>query len=143
MKRAASLCDMRVLQHQMPAGQFGEVRNAAAEQHRHQADVHLIDQSEVERLLGDGSAGNRGILAIGDLPGTGDGRFDPFDERRPRPTHGSVSGGLVSDNHHRCPNRVMVVPAAGDVEQPPAGNQRSGAGDSLGPCLRVGLVETD
>jgi hypothetical protein len=92
MERAPPLHHDRVLEHHVPAVQLGEVRDALAEEHRHEADTHLVHQSELERLLGDVGAGDRDVLVAGDLPCLRDRRLDAVDEGRPRPPLGGVRG---------------------------------------------------
>lgn len=48
-----------------------EQRDAGAEEHRHEVDVHLIRQARIEALAADVSAVDPDVLVPGDLPGSG------------------------------------------------------------------------
>ena len=51
VKGTATLDHDRVVEELVPATQPCEVGNPFAEQHGHEADAHLVNQSEPERLL--------------------------------------------------------------------------------------------
>jgi hypothetical protein len=54
--------DDRVVEQQVPARELGEVRDALAEDHRHEADAHLVQQAELERFAELRAAGALGHL---------------------------------------------------------------------------------
>src|SRR5438034_7676321 len=68
MERSATLHHDRVFEQHVAPVQLGEVGDAFAEQHRHEADADLVHQAEVERLLDHTGAGDRDVLVAGDLP---------------------------------------------------------------------------
>ena len=69
MKGTASLEDDRVVEELVAPVQLREGWDPLAEQHRHEADTHLVHQAEVECLLGDLRARDGDVLVAGDLCG--------------------------------------------------------------------------
>jgi len=123
--------------------QLGEVWDPFAEQHRHEADTHLIHQAEVECLLGDLRARDGDVLAAGDLPGLGDRGFNAVDERRSRPPPGGILGCAMGDHDDGSACRVVVIPAVGNVEQVSSGDERTGVSGQLSEHLRTGVVDLE
>lgn len=62
MEGATPLDDDRVLKEEVAARQLREVGDPLTEQHGDEADTHLVDQTEVERLLGDRRARDGDVL---------------------------------------------------------------------------------
>src|SRR3954452_22709899 len=121
VERSGALHHERILEDDVAADELAEVADAGAEQHRHLADAQLVDEAEVERLLDDVGAGDGDELLACDLLGRGDGLLDAGGEGRPRePLRGVDGGRPMGHDHHRCTGGVIVAPAVGLVEQPPA-----------------------
>lgn len=64
VKGTPSLDDDRVVEELVAPVQLREVRDPLAEQHRHEADTHLIHQAEVECLLSDLRARDGDIVGL-------------------------------------------------------------------------------
>jgi len=131
VKGTASLDDDRVVEELVAPLQLREVWDPFAEQHRHEADTHLIHQAEVECLLDDLRARDGDVLVAGDLSGLGDRGFNAIDERRSRPPLGGVLGCAMSDHDDGSAGRVVVIPTVGNVEQVSAGDECTGISGQL------------
>lgn len=69
---AATRDDDGIVESVRRTGQVSEIGNPLPQQHRDQADDHLIDQAQVQCLGGDAGTGDNNVLVPGDLPGIGD-----------------------------------------------------------------------
>ena len=102
--------------------------DSLAEQNRHQVNVNLVEQTQLQALAHDAAGSDDDVLVPGDgfclshrgfdaLRHEGEGRagYDPF------------LGDTVGQHHHRNIHRVFTVPGPGDIEQTPPGDERPGS----------------
>src|SRR5438270_6583969 len=128
MERPGALDHDGVLEHDVVAGELTEVADAGAEQDRHLADTELVHEAEVQGLLDDVGAGDRDEPVTGDLLRSRDSLLDAAGEGRPWEPLGGVLGRWpMGHDDDRRPGGVVVAPAIGLVEQPPAGDDRAAA----------------
>ena len=86
----------------MSVGQNVEHRRAAAEEHRYQVDLHLVEQSRGQTLPADvGAAHHRHALVPGDGLSLLHGTLEPVGHEVVDATVGAVRGCLVRHDQHR------------------------------------------
>jgi hypothetical protein len=72
-----------------------------------------------------------------------DGLFDTADKRRLRPLLGGIRRRFMGDDDDLRTRRVGVVPALGDVEEPPTRDQRTRGPEQPAEDLGAGLVDLE
>ena len=113
----------RIIQHHRRDTQVCEERNPCPEENRNQADIDLIQETQVEALLSDGRAGDDHVLVSCDSTRFCDGLSHAAGSHERKWNAGPWPSfwHRMTDHHHRAADRVLAALHGWLAPLPPEG----------------------